>query len=151
MARDRTGTDYANYPDELQPQCVKDTCIYNKPETYIAFSRNDCAGRLTYETCVVQCLNGYRNLPGAALSEEIACLIDNHFENSTVRCEAQTCVRFAKQAELLASAFHVDARDCGLGLTSATRGESPDNVFRARYDRTFDSCFVGCLPGYKDY
>jgi hypothetical protein len=69
----------------------------------------------------VQCLNGYRNQVGKRLAEEISCQIDNHFENSTVRCEPQTCIRFAKQAEIFANLFHVDARDCGIGLTSTTR------------------------------
>ena len=26
-----------------------------------------------------------------------------------------------------------------------------NNLFQQHYERTFDSCYVGCLPGYKDY
>ena len=135
----------------LQPQCVKDTCIYNKPDTYILYQRNDCTGRLTHETCIVQCLNGYRNMHGYRISQQIQCLTDNHFQNSTVRCERQTCVLFEKQAQIFAQAYHIDARDCGIGLTAPTRTETNSNLHQARYDRTFDSCFVGCLPGFQDY
>jgi hypothetical protein len=90
--RTRTTPDANYFPDTLQPQCVKDTCIYNKPDTYILYQRNDCTGRLTYETCIVQCLNGYRSQAGWKISEQIQCLTTNHFANSTVRCERQTCV-----------------------------------------------------------
>ncbi len=42
----------------------------------------------------MQCLNGFRNRQGYMLSEEIECQIDNHFSNSSVRCEQQQCVEF---------------------------------------------------------
>jgi hypothetical protein len=60
-------------------------------------------------------------------------------------------VLFEKQALIFAQAYHIDARDCGIGLTAPSRTEGASNLFQQRYDRTFDSCFVGCLPGYKDY
>jgi hypothetical protein len=120
----RSKYDIEHYPDVLQPQCVKDTCIYNKPDTYILYQRNDCVGKLTDEKCIVQCLNGYRNMDGYRLSEEITCLTNNYFQNSTVRCERQTCMRFEKQAQIFAQAYHIDARDCGIGLTAPTRSET---------------------------